>query len=292
MFKTMENKVFEPKFLLIDLFCGFGGTTLGFEKAGNTIVVACVNHDPAAIKSHWMNHPNVEHFEEDIRTLELTRLVRLLQIYRAFYPNAKVVLWASLECTNYSKAKGGLARDADSRTLAEHLHRYENALVPDIIQIENVVEFMDWGPMRIKPKFQCETHTELTMILDKKTKQEKYGWEPIPQLKGTDWKRWRKEFTAYGYSEDWKELNSANFGAFTSRNRLFGIFSKVGITWPATTHAKNSKKNPGLKPWNAVKHCLDFEDKGRSIFNRKIALSPNTMKRIYAGLVKFVATVV
>ena len=30
-------------------------------------------------------------------------------------------LWASLECTNFSRAKGGLPRDADSRTLAEQV---------------------------------------------------------------------------------------------------------------------------------------------------------------------------
>lgn len=63
------------------------------------------------------------------------------------YPMAKVVLWASLECTNFSRAKGGLPRDADSRTLAEHLFRYIEALAPDYIQIENVEEFMSWGDL-------------------------------------------------------------------------------------------------------------------------------------------------
>ena len=63
---------------------------------------------------------------------------------RVKYPNALVVLWASLECTNFSKAKGGRPRDADSRTLAEHLFRYIEQLDPDYIQIENVEEFMSW----------------------------------------------------------------------------------------------------------------------------------------------------
>jgi site-specific DNA-cytosine methylase len=140
----------DPLFLVIDLFCGFGGTTLGFMKSKLAYVMACVNHDPLAIESHWLNHPDVEHFEEDIRTLELTKLIRLVNIYRAFYPNAKVILWASLECTNHSKAKGGLSRDADSRTLADHLPRYIKALDPDYVQIENVVEFKIWGPLEIK----------------------------------------------------------------------------------------------------------------------------------------------
>ena len=48
----------------------------------------------------------------------------------------------SLECTNFSQAKGGQPRDADSRTLAEHLFRYIEAINPDYIQIENVEEFI------------------------------------------------------------------------------------------------------------------------------------------------------
>ncbi len=103
----------DPLFIIVDLFCGAGGTTTGFVNAaieGNTIakVIACVNYDPKAIKSHWLNHPEVKHFEEDIRTLDLTELIKLVTYNRNKYPNAYLILWASLECTNFSKAKGGL----------------------------------------------------------------------------------------------------------------------------------------------------------------------------------------
>lgn len=59
----------QPLFLIVDLFCGAGGTTTGFVQAkleGNDIakVIACVNHDHKAIKSHWLNHPEVKHFED------------------------------------------------------------------------------------------------------------------------------------------------------------------------------------------------------------------------------------
>src|SRR5690606_41466831 len=100
------------QFIYIDLFCGAGGTSTGLLRAklnGDqcAIVAACVNHNAKAIKSHWMNHPEVVHFEEDIRILELSPLVELIEKYRLMYPWAKIVLWASLECTNFSKAKGG-----------------------------------------------------------------------------------------------------------------------------------------------------------------------------------------
>ena len=265
----------EPIFLIVDLFCGAGGTTTGFAQAeleGNSVakVIACVNHDPKAIKSHWQNHPDVKHFEEDIRNLDLAELISTINWWKERNPDAYLILWASLECTNFSKAKGGLPRDADSRTLADHLHRYVDAIHPDYIQIENVVEFMSWGP------------------LDENGK-------PISKKNGSEFVRWCKELDAQGFYNEWKELNSANFGAFTSRNRLFGCFARPGlpIIWPQATHSKKPVKNgmfeADLKKWNAVKEVLDFTDEGESIFNRSKELSDKTLERILAGLVKYVA---
>ena len=140
------------KLLYIDLFCGAGGTSTGVNLArvnGEQCakVVACVNHDKNAILSHAANHPETLHFTEDIRTLELSPIVEHLKKMKTLYPEAYVVLWASCECTNFSRAKGGQPRDADSRTLAEHLYRYIETLNPDFIQIENVEEFMCWGDL-------------------------------------------------------------------------------------------------------------------------------------------------
>jgi DNA (cytosine-5)-methyltransferase 1 len=261
-------------FIIVDLFCGAGGTTTGFVQAelegdGIAKVIACVNHDPKAIKSHWANHPDVKHFEEDIRILDLTELVALVNYYRIKYPNAYLILWASLECTNFSKAKGGQPRDADSRTLADHLDRYVIALQPDYVQIENVVEFMSWGP------------------LDEKGK-------PVSKKNGQDWMRWRKQICSHGYQDEWRELNSANYGAYTSRNRLFGIFARPGlpVAWPEPTHAKKPSQlgmHGDLQRWKAVKEVLDFSDEGESIFTRSKPLSDKTLERIYAGLLKYVA---
>lgn len=262
--------------LYVDLFCGAGGTSTGVELAqvhGEKCakVIACVNHDPNAIASHSANHPDSLHFTEDIRTLELSPLVDYAAKMRKEYPFAKLILWASLECTNFSKAKGGLARDADSRTLAEHLDRYIEALNPDSVQIENVEEFMSWGDLNEKGK-------------------------PISRDKGRLYIKWVDHVRSYGYNFDWRLLNSADFGAFTSRKRFFAQFNKPGlpIVWPEQTHAKVTGKSGGLfenqfKPWNAVKDVLDLEDEGVSVFGRKKDLVEATLDRIYHGLIKFVA---
>lgn len=261
------------RLLYIDLFCGAGGTSTGVnaaringEKCAD--VIACVNHDANAIASHASNHPEALHFTEDIRTLELSPLVAHTAKKRAEYPDAFVVLWASLECTNFSKAKGGQPRDADSRTLAEHLFRYIEAINPDYIQIENVEEFMSWGDMDENGK-------------------------PLSMDRGRLYRRWVNNVKKYGYRFEYRILNSADYGAYTSRKRFFGIFAKKGlpIVFPEPTHSKEPQKTlfSDLKRWKPVKDVLDLEDEGLSIFARKKALSEKTLERIYAGLVKFVA---
>lgn len=262
-----------PTFIIVDLFCGFGGTTTGFTAAqingeGICKIIACVNHDPKAIKSHWLNHPAVTHFEEDIRTLDLTELSKIVKYNQAIYPDAYLILWASLECTNFSKAKGGQPRDADSRTLADHLERYITAINPDYVQIENVVEFMSWGPLDDNGK-------------------------PLSRKNGSDFMRWRKEICSLGYYDEWKEMNSADYGAYTSRNRLFGCFAKndLPIVWPQATHSKKATGGMfgNMDKWKPVKEVLNFKDEGESIFGRKKDLSDKTLERIYAGLIKYVA---
>lgn len=262
------------KLLYIDLFCGAGGTSTGVEYAqlnGEKCakVIACVNHDSNAILSHKANHPDTLHFTEDIRTLELSGLVQHLHRMKLQHPDAHVVLWASLECTNFSRAKGGQPRDADSRTLAEHIFRYIEAIDPDYIQIENVEEFMMWGE------------------LDENGK-------PVSKDQGSDYLRWVRNVQSYGYNFDWRILNAADFGAYTSRKRFFGQFARCGypIAFPIPTYAKNGDEG-GLfhqyHKWKPVREVLDFKDEGESIFGRKKPLCEKTLERIYAGLIKFVA---
>lgn len=287
--------------LYIDLFCGAGGTSTGVENAvvdGKKIakVIACVNHDKNAIASHAANHPEAVHYTEDIRTLKLGPMVKHIELAKKTYPGAKVVLWASLECTNFSRAKGGMSRDADSRTLAEHLFRYVEAISPDIIQIENVDEFQTWGPLIEKRR------PDGSVVMVKKsegTGKNRKTWKepamlPDPEHKGEYYLRWIRTMCAYGYNFDCRILNSADYGAYTSRRRYFGMFARpeIPIVFPKATHAKdagNELFNSGLKPWLPVREVLDLKDEGTSIFDRKTPLVDATLKRIYAGLVKFVA---
>lgn len=260
----------KPLVFWIDLFCGAGGTSTGIHLANkkNVFVAACVNHDANAIKSHSENHPHSLHFVEDITDfMVVENLLYLVKELRLQFPLCKLKIWSSLECTNFSKAKGGLARDADSRSLADHMPMYM-ALDPDVFWFENVREFMAWGP------------------LDENGK-------PISKNNGQDYLRWIQTLKNFGYNCDSKILNAADFGAYQSRERLFIQFPKKGypFIWPQQTHSKKGSNDSlfDMPKWKPVRDVLDLEDEGQSIFSRKKPLSENTEKRILAGLEKFVA---
>lgn len=256
------------RLIVIDSFCGAGGVTEGFHRAvdknGQKIckVIIGINHDKIAIESHMANHPETIHFTEDFTTLDANKLLPIVESAKKTYPNAKVLFWASAECTHHSKAKGGLPRDADSRSLPEHIERYAIAINPDIIGVENVVEFIDWGPL-------CEC-------------------KPVKEEKGVYYAKWRDSLMNLGYNYDYKKLNAADYGAYTSRIRYFGIFSKdkKHISFPAQTHSKNGIN--GFEKWKSVKDVLNLEIEGESIFSRKKPLVDATLLRIIAGIEKFV----
>lgn len=286
------------KFLVVDLFCGAGGVTTGIENArdanGRKIckVIACVNHDPIAIASHAANHPETLHFTEDITLLDVTKLLAHVRKMQRRYPFAKLILWASLECTNFSNAKGGLPRDADSRTLANHLFRYLDALQPDYLMIENVKEFMAWGPLVPKVVKDKKNGDYCPLRVDKKTGNLGVYLIPESRDKGKDFIRWTNKIQEYGYSFQYRKLNSANYGAHTDRTRFFAIFGKKGlpVVFPQPTHSKRTDGElNNTKHWKPVREVLDLHEQGHSIFDRKKPLVDRTLKRILAGLEKYVA---
>lgn len=265
------------KYGFLDLFCGAGGTSTGINNIPGAFVFGCVNHDKNAILSHQSNHPGALHFTEDIRTISINKILDKVNEVRKQYPGIKICLWASLECTNHSNAKGGMSREADSRTLAEHLFRYF-ILDFDFIFIENVKEFKEWGPL---------VHKHIGNIPQFEKGNEKPTMIPDKQYKGKDYKKWIKNVCKSGYSYEDTVINCADIGCPTTRKRLFIQFAKAGckIAWPEMTHAKNGAG--GLKEWLPVGPLLELQEHGESIFTRSKTLAPNTYKRVFKGVKKF-----
>lgn len=291
--------------IVVDLFCGGGGTTSGFKKVPNTFVVACLNHDPFAIKSHFANHPHCRHFTEDIKNPDvIIEIKKIIDAIRKEFDNMVLVLHGSVDCTHFSKAKGGESRDADSRTLANYMLKYL-VIDPDYMTVENVDEFLSWGPL-----YQVQNEEGLFKYKIKRTivfypsayhENEEYfdsiGAKPfmlpIKERKAEFYNEWVSDMSDLGYKHEYKMLNAANFEAYTSRNRYFGIFAKgdLPISFPKPTRISRKKHHlsPHLKLHKPVKDVLNLDVIGRSVFGLTLLgkkYSPNTITRVTGGVIK------
>ena len=274
------------KFYFIDLFAGFGGVTSGINTSiidGKKIadVIACVNHDKNAIASHAANHPSALHFIEDIRTLDITPIVKMVNKIRKKDKNAVICLWASLECVNHSNAKGGMSRDADSRTLAWHLFRYIEQIKPDFIWIENVREFMSWCRLIQKEK------DGIPQFIAKGKNKGNPVMVPDKRYIGEYYNQWIEDVKSHGYNCEERVLNCADYGSETSRKRLFIQFAKPNfkIEWPEQTHNKLGIN--GFEKWLPVAPLLDLYDFGESIFTKNKQPVDKSLDRVLRGVKKF-----
>lgn len=244
----------------IDGFAGGGGASEGLRMAGVKVGIA-INHDPAAIRMHEVNHPEALHLTEDIFQVDLAKYID---------PDDRVdVCWMSPDCRSFSVAKGSAPKSPGVRILSWAVHRLCKQVLditghlPGILFMENVEEIQDWGPLDDKG-------------------------HPIQEKKGEDYQKFIQAMKDLGFTFDCRTLVAADYGAPTTRKRWYAVFRSDGkpIRFPEPTHSRNGEG--GLLPWVPVSTVLDFTDLGTSIFGRKKPLAEATMKRIANGLMKFV----
>lgn len=302
--------------VVIDGFCGMGGVTEGFDDVPDYMVIACINHWDKAIRVHAADFPLCLHMIEDFRVADLKILQYMVSEIRRRKPSIVFHLWLSLECTNFSNAKGGLSRDADSRSLADDAPRYLIELNPDVIWVENVKEFKLWGPMI--PKVQAlkgekkkiiytvagedemdlyKSYVDLNVpvfcpLVINKEEGSVGPWKiPHPIRKGEDYRRWKKDMCSYGYHVEDRLMNCADYGVPQHRIRLIMQFARKGcrIEYPSPTHSKTGR---GLPKWLAVAPCLDLDDEGESVLSFAVSKSgvlrpriksPKTIERLIKG---------
>lgn len=292
-------------------------------------IIAGINHDKKAIYSQAINHPLAYYTDEDIKLANLEPIKELVDLLRKLFPQCPIIIWESLECTNHSNAKGGQSRDADSRTLAWDTNRYIRELNPDGVWIENVKEFAIWGPLIEKEEWKTKKGKKLKTRYSPAVagsdgdlryyqdrieageigccpitykyegtgkKKQLIDWGPTwvtdQRFAGTFYDAWTKEVCEMGYHFQSRILNAADYGAPTNRHRLFLIFMREGwpIEWPEPTHSKDGGKDLFSKEKHVpVRTCIDFAVEGRSVFEDGHVNSDNTWKRLYEGLIKFVA---
>jgi DNA (cytosine-5)-methyltransferase 1 len=297
---------------IADLFCGGGGSGSGvldgFEFLGESVSGTFVNHSPAAIRMHRDNHPEHRHVIDDLFTLEPCEL----------YPTGTSLkfLFASPECTHHSIASGGTPKDPQSRAKADCVIKWIEQMRPESVLVENVKEFLSWGPLRRKKnkrgqplwwlRAKGSSKTSPTPLFAKVPYEtndayvERLGsagcemaMEPDPTKKGKFFKIWWEMIEKLGYVLEYRVLCSADYGDPTIRRRLFIQMVRKGsgrrIVWPEPTHTKpiDGKVPNGKRPWRVIEECIDWSIAGVSIFSREKELAPKTLRRIAIGTARY-----
>ena len=253
--------------LVVDLFAGGGGASVGIEQAIGRHVDIAVNHDPEAVDLHMANHPQTRHFVSDVFEVDPVAVTDGRPVG---------LLWASPDCKHFSKAKGGKPVSKKIRALAWVVIKWAQAVAPRVIILENVEEFATWGPT--SPK-KDENGRSL------RGADGKVVHMPCPKRRGQTFQRWLGQLRKLGYQVEWKELRACDYGAPTIRKRLFLIARRDGqpIVWPEASHGPGRKK-----PWRTAAECIDFSLPAPSIFERQRPLADATMRRIAHGINRYV----
>lgn len=245
--------------LVIDNFAGGGGASTGIEMGLGRPVDIAINHDPEAIAMHEINHPHTKHYCESVWEIDPRKITE---------GRAVDLCWFSPDCKHFSKAKGSKPVKKEIRGLAWVALRYAATVRPRVIMLENVEEFVTWGPITAEGR-------------------------PCPKNKGRTFNSFVNALRRNGYQVEWRELRANAYGAATIRKRLFLIARCDGlpIVWPAATHAplKSAEvKSKQAKPQRLAADIIDWSLPCPSIFTRKKPLADNTLRRIARGIQRYV----
>lgn len=264
--------------IIVDNFAGGGGASWGIEAAIHRPVDIAVNHNAIALKVHKLNHPHTKHFCEDVFSVSPEKVCNGRPVGLA---------WFSPDCRHFSKAKGGRPVEKKIRGLAWVARKWAKEVKPRIIILENVEEFLTWGPL-------------------KKVNGKLY---PDKKRAGLTFAAFNKWFLKNGYKTDRRLLIACSYGAPTTRKRFFWIARCDGeqIKWPEATHGNIPRVKKGTKrktkPYRNVSECIDWSIPCPSIFMSeeeakqykkdtgvriKRPLSDATLKRIAKGIFKFI----
>jgi len=283
-FKTQYGLGFNPQDdeIVVDFFCGGGGAGTGLEMGlGRTVTVA-KNHSPAAISMHTANHPTARHFTTDVFEGDPDTEC-----------GGRPVGWfhMSPDCTHHSQAAGGQPRKREIRNLSWIGLKWAGMKRPRVISLENVKQILAWGPLiakRDKATGRVVKVDGTVADAGERVPVHQQFLVPDPKRKGQTWRRFVQLLQGLGYQVEWQVGRACDYGAPTSRERLFMIARCDGqpIIWPEPTHAKVPAK--GQKPWRSASECIDWSLPCPSIFDRKKPLAAATLRRIAKGMHRFV----
>ena len=227
------------------------------ERAGLKVELHAVNHWARAIETHAANFPWANHYCTGVEALDPCRTV----------PGGKVdLLWASPECTHHSTARGGRPKSDQSRASAWLILKWVQELYVRRIVVENVSEFLQWGPLDARG-------------------------QAIASRKGETYAAWVNALRSLGYRVEWRILNAADYGAPTTRRRLFvqAVRGAARLVWPEPSHAEDQTTlfADARRPWRAAAEVIDWSVLGQRLSERSRPLAEATLRRIETGIRRY-----
>ena len=222
MLKKMHN--------FIDLFCGAGGMSLGFEKAGFNCVGAIDNFS-AACETHKLNFPNSVTICDDISSLPPEKFHDLIgcKTVDIIIGGPPCPTFSTIGHAKIQSLGRNIYDDKRNKLFIEYL-KYVEYFQPEIFIIENVPNFMT--------KYKGEIFHSAKNLIE--------------SLEGD-----------YKVIEPVNILNAVNYGVPQNRKRmiLVGCKKKYIFNYPKlshTDHLRDDKSNIGFI--KNVKQCVTLFD--------------------------------
>jgi DNA (cytosine-5)-methyltransferase 1 len=202
--------------VVLDLFCGAGGMSLGFAMAGYRIGLG-VEKEDLPFQTHSLNFGGKCH-QGDIR--DITNPKSFVQDYGL--DRVDVVIGGP-PCQGFSRVGRGKIRSL--RRDPAYIHDPRNQFYTEFVRfIES-----------IKPShFVMENVPDLQLYLD--------GDKPLLQ-------KAIRAFEDIGYVADWRVLEAHHYGVPQTRKRLFivGVPKGQKVPWPTKTHERKP-----VTVWQAI----------------------------------------
>ena len=185
---------------VIDLFCGTGGFSKGFENAADFEVTFGIDRLSDAVATFKRNHSEARALAADVRDYPAERIGRELDLG----PGQVDVVIGGPPCQGFSSIRPhrGSGNEDPRNDLFLNFANYVEYFRPRVFVLENVVGLA--------------THRE---------------GETLASM--------QEAFSKAGYETDWRILNAAHFGVPQKRERLIVIGVERGgeLSFPAPTHA-------------------------------------------------------
>lgn len=208
-----------PSPIVLDLFCGAGGMSLGFELARYTIGLG-IEKDVLAWKTHHANFGGHCHYGSVESITDPQEFVADQGLERID------VIIGGPPCQGYSRVGRGKLRNIhNKRDYADPRNQYYRQFLRFIETLRPLY-------------FVMENVPEISTYCDAQEDQE----ESLPETI-------RRLLIPHGYTVEWAVLKAHHYGVPQTRKRFFLIGNRLNhpIVWPEPTHADDP-----VKVWDAI----------------------------------------